>query len=273
MTWIGGAREATAAQRWNALDVVSTVRHAMRDCENGEIRDLLPEYLHDALEPVARARVEAHLASCDACAAELSLLRGIRGALSRAPAVDVSRIAESVRRATSASSRRGVHAETDGGGAARRAPGSRRRLEAWQWSVAAAVLVAVGTFAYAASHGSRPPLVAPVAVRPERTMPGSASRPARDTSRALATPATPSTTLAQRDERSHAGSRAPSAATVIAPSTAPDADALLGGLGELSDEDARAMLERLDQVQALPDAEPAPVLDVGDADLAGAGIS
>jgi hypothetical protein len=57
--------------------------------------------------------------------------------------------------------------------------------------------------------------------------------------------------------------------------SAPDraGDALLAGLGDLSDDDARALLERLDQVQAIPDADPAPVLDEVGIDLTDAGIS
>jgi hypothetical protein len=64
----------------------------MFDCANVEMREQLPELLHGRLDPVARAMVEAHVASCADCAAELELLRAARTAFSRAPAIDTSKI-------------------------------------------------------------------------------------------------------------------------------------------------------------------------------------
>ena len=60
----------------------------MNDCPNGDLRDLLPDFLHDRLNAADRAVVEAHLAGCDDCREELELLRNLRGTLRRAPAVD-----------------------------------------------------------------------------------------------------------------------------------------------------------------------------------------
>lgn len=65
----------------------------MTDCPNGEMRDLLPDLLHDRLEPAERAAVEAHVAACADCRAELALLAGLRGTIRRAaPSVDVGAI-------------------------------------------------------------------------------------------------------------------------------------------------------------------------------------
>lgn len=64
----------------------------MTDCPNGEMRDLLPDLLHDRLVPAERAAVESHLASCAECRAELALLSELRGTLRGAPAVDVAAI-------------------------------------------------------------------------------------------------------------------------------------------------------------------------------------
>ena len=36
----------------------------MNDCPNAEIRDRLPDLLHDRLDPSARAAVTAHVATC-----------------------------------------------------------------------------------------------------------------------------------------------------------------------------------------------------------------
>jgi anti-sigma factor RsiW len=62
------------------------------DCPNGEVRDQLPDFVHDQLNASARAAVAAHVASCAVCAAELTLLRELRGMLRAGPAVDVARI-------------------------------------------------------------------------------------------------------------------------------------------------------------------------------------
>lgn len=72
----------------------------MRDCVDAEMRDRLPELLHGRLDGATRAVVEAHVAVCADCAAELTLLRTAARAITRAaPAVDVARIAAAVRAA------------------------------------------------------------------------------------------------------------------------------------------------------------------------------
>ena len=72
----------------------------MSDCANVEIRELLPEYLHDRLMAPDRMRVDAHLAACEDCSAELMTLRTVRQALSHAPAVDVAAIVRALPRPT-----------------------------------------------------------------------------------------------------------------------------------------------------------------------------
>jgi anti-sigma factor RsiW len=68
----------------------------MIDCPNGEVRDLLPDYLHDRLDSSARISVERHLAECAACRDELALLRDVRGTLQRAPRIDVAAVAAAI---------------------------------------------------------------------------------------------------------------------------------------------------------------------------------
>ena len=63
----------------------------MRDCSNGLIRDLLPEFVHGTLAENVRAEVAAHVAGCSDCQAEVALIRSA-GVAYPAPAVDVSRI-------------------------------------------------------------------------------------------------------------------------------------------------------------------------------------
>src|SRR3954469_530675 len=67
----------------------------MNDCPNADVRDLLPDLLHDRLDAGMRAMVEAHVAGCADCAAELELLRQLR-ATRRTPAVDVGSIVAAV---------------------------------------------------------------------------------------------------------------------------------------------------------------------------------
>jgi len=65
----------------------------MSDCSNAEIRDLLPDLLHDRLDAPTRARVVAHLDDCADCRSELELLRSLRSSLERGtPRVDLDRI-------------------------------------------------------------------------------------------------------------------------------------------------------------------------------------
>ena len=68
----------------------------MIDCPNGDVRDLLPEYLNDRLAPARRAEVESHLAGCEACREELALLGDLRATIRRAPVVNVAAIAAAI---------------------------------------------------------------------------------------------------------------------------------------------------------------------------------
>jgi hypothetical protein len=68
----------------------------MIDCPNGDVRDVLPDYVNDRLPARERAEVETHLASCAACRDEVDLLRGLRTTLRRAPAVNVDAIAAAI---------------------------------------------------------------------------------------------------------------------------------------------------------------------------------
>jgi anti-sigma factor RsiW len=70
----------------------------MSDCANIEIRELLPEYLHDRLDAAARARVAAHLSGCEECAAELATLQAVQRAYSRVPAIDTAAIVRALPR-------------------------------------------------------------------------------------------------------------------------------------------------------------------------------
>ncbi|HUQ45469.1 MAG TPA: zf-HC2 domain-containing protein [Gemmatimonadaceae bacterium] len=68
----------------------------MTDCPNGDMRDLLPDLLHDRLALAVRRDVELHVGTCAECRAELALLRAMRVSLGRGPAVDVAAVAAAI---------------------------------------------------------------------------------------------------------------------------------------------------------------------------------
>src|ERR1043165_8137988 len=112
----------------------------MNDCSNAEIRDRLPDLLHDRLDARARAEVVAHVEACADCRAELELLRSARAMFAaQAPRVDVGRIVQALP----------TRAQT------------RRR--SWvNWRVAAVVtflVVGGGSVAVMSRVGSRQPVV------------------------------------------------------------------------------------------------------------------
>lgn len=105
----------------------------MRDCANVNVRELLPDLLHDRLPAVQRAEVESHLAGCTACREELAILRSVlAGAV--APRIDVGRIAAAVP----------VY---------RSAPSWRRAMVTPQLRVAAAIVLLMGGWAVVKSSG------------------------------------------------------------------------------------------------------------------------
>jgi hypothetical protein len=211
----------------------------MTECTNGDLRDLLPELVNGQLDAETRQGVEAHIASCRACAAELALLRSLRPALMRGPRIDAPRIAAAVRAQTTAGATR---APARGGIAAK-----------WKFAIAAAALLAAGALGYVARVNRG--VVAPeVAVAPAPV--GGAS----DTG----------TPLQKAPESAHAPIAAPPQVAVVPPkisaprSPAPTSLAstgVLDNVSDLSDDEVRALTASLDKLSAVPDADPSPGID------------
>lgn len=81
----------------------------MNDCQNVEIREALPEFVHGTLPEVERIRVEEHVSECFDCAAELAIIRAVRdGALAATVPVDVARISAAIPAYSRTSGRRGM---------------------------------------------------------------------------------------------------------------------------------------------------------------------
>jgi anti-sigma factor RsiW len=67
----------------------------MNDCQNTEIREVLPELVNGALSEIDSSRVVMHLDGCDDCSAELAIIRAVRGSAAAAP-VNVAHIVAAI---------------------------------------------------------------------------------------------------------------------------------------------------------------------------------
>jgi anti-sigma factor RsiW len=190
----------------------------MRDCPDGAIRDLLPDFVHETLPEAERVRLARHLAGCADCAAEVELIRSARAAFDAlAPAVDVARIAASLPGAPSPSRR----------GGARLAP----------WRIAAAIaLVALGGLSVAllrgvfggVSDGARATVRGVAAIR--RAGPDSG-------------PGAKQVPLTPRGRE-------------VAATRPEDGVSFGGGFSDLSDDQLKTLLHEIDVLQATPSPEP-----------------
>lgn len=190
----------------------------MNDCPNAEMRDLLPDLLHDRLDAVVRATVEAHVAACVDCQAELILLQQLRVAMSRTVRVDVARIAAAIP-------------------AARPSVPMGRSRHTWvDWRIAAAVtlLLAGGTSVMTFVGGDTP-----------SALPGA--------NRAAVTSAGPDGSTSGMG----GDSRVDGASTRVAVvATGPAELSMGGGLSDLSASELEALLGEIDDLDALPAIEP-----------------
>lgn len=247
----------------------------MVDCPREDIRDLLPDLVHDQLEPAERARVEQHLVGCARCASELELLRSLRATAFATPQFNVDRIARAVR---ASMAERGAEGVPDAAvvpigearrrlGAASSASGAREAHRAprpgvgvgvpYGWRIAAAIaLVAAGAGGYAlTTSGSAP------SRRPAEQVAVAASEPTRSG----AVPAAPKHT---RPRPAAPAPTAPMVASSTAGAADSDADSettvsgpLVPGdpLNDLSESDMQSLLQSVDDLEAMPDLEPHPL--------------
>ena len=193
----------------------------MTDCPNAEMRDRLPDLLHERLETSVRALVTAHVDECDDCRAEMVLLRESRIVLSPlVREVDVVAIAHVVIERT------------------RPSLTTRARRSPWtDWRIAASIaLLVVGAVSARLFLRSReaPSRVATVADSPS----------------AVPNATSPAPVAAQPVRPSESSSVATAASAELS-AAAP--------VGDLSESDLRALLGELDQFDAVPAAEPEQV--------------
>ncbi len=186
----------------------------MIDCPNGDVRDVLPDYVNDRLGTHRRAEVERHLESCAACRDEVSLLRGLRTTIRRAPMVDVDAIAAAI--------------------PPYRAPVRRRWTTGWRAAAAIAAIVVGGTSIALlrddapTDRGARPAAIS------------QAPAPTGDPTPASGVPSVTQTP----------SNGAPANPTSAPP---PRELAMAGGsIGELSDVELAALVNGLESLDALP---------------------
>jgi anti-sigma factor RsiW len=195
----------------------------MNDCVNAEIRDQLPDLVHDRLTAAERATVLAHVEGCVDCRDELQLLRDAKTMFARGvPRVDVAYVVGALPKAPA--------------GRAARTGAARSPKRTWSdWRIAAAVtLLIAGGGSYAVMKTRLPAVMidtaAVVAAGPEGTMLDSSFAAVPD----LAAMITPD------DDR---------------PAAVGAADVRLGDLDE---EQLTALLNDIDNLRAVPASEPEP---------------
>lgn len=207
----------------------------MTDCSNAAMRDLLPQLAADRLPGAERVAVEAHVASCPTCRAELALVQEMRRAFARTPALDVSAIAAGVSRATAGAATRTTPVRL----VAEELPAvaARRPRFRMAWGIAAAALLAVG-LGNALSLLREQPVREVAAVPQPRLVTDSIQAPAAASTVAGAAPSAP------------------------APAADSTGLALGATLAMATDAELEALLLELDAVEALPGADPEPVVEV-----------
>jgi anti-sigma factor RsiW len=198
----------------------------MTDCPNGDVRDVLPDYLNDRLDAARRREVESHLTGCATCREELSLLRALRATVRRAPAVDADAIAASI--------------------PAYRAPARRR----WATSgriAAAIVAIAVGGTSIVLLRDR--PAAGPV--EPSRPI-AVAPEPSPDSTPLVATTSAEVPVAERVTSQPTAGGATAARELAIAG----------GSIADLSDRELSALVEGIESLDGLPSAEveaPEPV--------------
>jgi hypothetical protein len=241
----------------------------MVDCPRDDIRDLLPDLVHDQLEPEARARVERHVAECEECLAEVELLRSLRATVFATPEVDADRIAANVRRAMAPAgagesgddtvipmqaardrSSQMAKAMSPSRASGASNPRPARRSIPQGWRIAAGIaLVAAGAGGYALTRGGPQPF-APIA---EQTAVAEAPAPSRAPAASALDAASGDPMRASKSARGVVGA----ADTIFDATTVVPAPLILGdAMNELSESDMQALLQSVDELQALPDLEP-----------------
>jgi hypothetical protein len=208
----------------------------MNDCSNAEIRDQLPDLLHERLDVSARAVVLAHVDGCTDCRDELELLRGLRGALTaRTPRVDIAYVVGALPKAPKPTT------------VSPSIPAHQRRWTDWRVAAAVTVLVAGGSSLALLNRASVVP-DSGIAIR---------SVPVIDTPASIA-PATPASVVVPSTKETASG--APQMITAADDQDTKSDAGPDGRFGGLTGAQLKALLDEIDHLEAVPVTEPEPVI-------------
>lgn len=239
----------------------------MTECNNTEVRDLLPDYLVGGLPFALQSRVEAHLQACAACRDESALLRVARAVRPRATTIDVARIVAALPPRLPTPALQLVRDEPRAVSGPGTAPygsadvidlGARRRpVHRAAWRIAAAVGVAlIGGWSALALRERAADDGGGARIAVEQ---GSATLPERGTVVALPLGETlASSTTGDPGASRERGVRATREARGGGQGTALS----LGDLSEYSDEDLQRVLERLAKWDGATSADPLPAVPI-----------
>jgi hypothetical protein len=220
----------------------------MMECMNAEIRDRLPDLLHERLDPETRAAVVAHVAGCEACRQELAVLKATKGLFARVPRVDVPRIASAVV----------ADAKAGGPAATPRVPAMGRSWVRVSWRMAAAIVLAVvGGAAIVTVYSIR---------QQDKQASERIAEQGLDSGRVVVPPSfvkVPDVTKALPQGPSTVATKPPKDSTsvtkpIVVAST-PAELSVAESESELSEGELRALLNELERVELLPAIEPEPV--------------
>jgi hypothetical protein len=217
----------------------------MTDCPNAEMRDRLPDLLHERLDVSVRSTVLAHVADCIDCRDELELLRGVKQVLVlQTPRIDVSYVLAALPKPSTAT-----------------IPLLAGRRSRWvDWRVAAAVtLLAAGGGSLALlnrtpTDASRTPVIGIVATTPGASAGAPSvtdSAPVVAESPALATGPVATETVARGEGRGTITGMTTGTATGAG------SDARLA---DLSEQQLKSLLGDIQNLKAVPVTEPDPVV-------------
>ncbi len=198
----------------------------MNKCAELDIKETLPDLLHGKLDADARARVEAHLASCGECTEELEALRKVKSAAVFIPPIDADRLVRQIPPYRTVV-------------LAAQAPAGFRAVS---WLVAASLVVVV------LGGGSllmlqKTPTVGPVVTVDPSAVPDGGST--------------------QRDKPSAVASNHH---PVVSTKPARHALALATSVDGLSDNNLRRLMNDMKSFDALPATEPGPAISVDNGD-------
>ena len=198
----------------------------MNKCTEVEIQEMLPDLLHGKLDARARARVEAHVASCEECREDLDVLRTVKSAAVFIPAIDVDSVVRQI------PPYRVIMP-------AAQVP-TRSRVVSWLVAASLAVVVLGGGSLLMIQQN---PTAQRVVTDGGSNQRGAASR---------LTPPKPVTRAGQKP--------------AVVSEARPRSLAMATGVDGLSDGNLRQLMNDMDSFDALPTTEPEPVISVDNGD-------